>query len=532
MYEKMANELGFDQTIYRVVDGERQLTRLSDDPIFGISRDTGFMDDLTNVSKYGIKYDYLGRELPTLGKRTTNKIAKYAEEFQDINKEYAKANASFDNFNLKRIAEQAKYGSNDADEIYQNAFIRGNFSDLRDIFKNLKQYDQYTEKIGKPSKVFEEVRTIMQQQFFREALEQAVDTTTGNVNFVQFGKFMKDFQRKDARKLEELFGSDVAVQLQNLSDDLIKLKPNIKSDEVLDLLGNISINRQGYAAAGRAGVDFMEALKGKASAQLDKELFEANKFLSERLPEATAEEVVSKIFTPRGADNIAKVRDVIGEDAFLEIQNASMDKLLRTAIKPGTKGEVTDIFKPAQLASALDSYGDETLEAMFGKETKDSLRYLANSIDVLTKGEAGRGAAAGGLIAASLAVGFLNFSAIPLAIGIIIMRGALSRPDVVRAMARTDKDSVQLVFDYLERGLKQYVTREVAGGVEAIDDSIRGQVADLANRPEAEQFRDMTTRAIQSVDMPVPDLSSYGLQQPDSASVLEREERLGFDPII
>lgn len=71
-----------------------------------------------------------------------------------------------------------------------------------------------------------------------------------------------------------------------------------------------------------------------------------------------------------------------------------MDKLLRTGIKPGTKGEVTDIFKPQALSSALDSYGDETLTAMFGVETKRSLRHLANTLDVLTKGEAGRGAAA------------------------------------------------------------------------------------------------------------------------------------------
>ncbi len=528
MYEKMANELGFDQTIYK--DG--RLIPLRDDPVFGMGRSGGFMDDLTDVDKYGITYDAEGLRIPPLGISTASKIAKYAEELKDINNRYATANASFDNFNLKRISEQAKFGSNDADEIYANAFIKGDYADLRDIFKNLRQYDEYTANIGKATNVEQDVRTIMQQQFFRDALDKGLDTTTGNIDFVEFGKFMKDFQRRDARKLEELFGADVATQVQNLSDDLIKLKPNIKSDEVLDLLGNISVNRQGYAAVGRASVDFMEALKGKASAQLDKELFEANKFISERLPNATAEEVVSKIFTPRGADNIAKVRDVIGDEAFLEVQNASMDKLLRTAIKPGTKGEVTDIFKPAQLASALDSYGDETLEAMFGKETKDGLRYLANSIDVLTKGEAGRGAAAGGLIAASLAVGFLNVNAIPLAIGIILMRGAFSRPEIVRAMARTDKGSITLVFDYFERGLKQYLTREIAGGVEAIDESVRGEVANLASRPEAEQFRDMTTRAVQSVDMPVPDLSSYGITQPDSASVLEREQRLGFDPIL
>ncbi len=528
MYEKMASELGFDQTILK--DGA--LIRLSDDPIFGVGRDGGFMDDLANVNKYGVTYDAKMKQIPALGTRASKKIAEYAEEFGKINNKYAEANASFDKFNIKRIAEQAKVGSNDADEIYKQVFIGGDFSDLRDVFKNLKQYDNYTSGIGKATNVEQDVRTIMQQQFFRDALADALDTTTNTVDFVRFGRFMKDFQRKDARKLEELFNTPgVAQQIQNLSDDLIKLKPNIKSGDVFDLLSDISVNRQGYANVGRAGVEFMEALKGKASAQLDNELFEANKFISERLPNATAEEVVSKIFTPRGADNIAKVKDLIEPEAFLEIQNAGMDKLLRTTIKPGTKGEVTDIFKPQALASALDSYGDETLEAMFGKETKDSLRYLANSIDVLTKGEAGRGAAAGGLIAASLAVGFLNVAAIPLAAGIIIMRGALSNPKLVRMMASTDKNSVQLVFDYFDRAVKQYLTREVASGVEKLDETVRREVGDLANTQEAQQFRDMGTRAVQSVDIPLPDLSSYNRPASNPGSVIEREQRLGFDPI-
>ena len=325
MYEKMANELGFDQTILK--DGV--LIRLSDDPIFGVGRDGGFMDDLANVSKYGITYDAKMKPIRALTDRDAKTLAAYAEEFGKINNKYAEANASFDRFNIKRISEQAKVGSNDADEIYKQVFRGGEFSDLRDVFKNLRQYDEYTAGLGTPTNVEQNVRTIMQQQFFRDALTEALDTTTNTVDFKEFGRLMKEFQRKDARKLEELFTEPgVAQQIQNLSDDLIKLKPNIKSDEVFDLLSDISVNRQGYANVGRAGVEFMEALKGKASAQLDKELFEANKFISERLPNATGEEVVSKIFTPRGADNIAKVRDLVGEDAFLEIQNAAMDKFI------------------------------------------------------------------------------------------------------------------------------------------------------------------------------------------------------------
>ena len=80
MYEKMANELGFDQTIYK--DG--QTIPLRDDPVFGMSRNGGFMDDLADVNKYGITYDAKGSRIPALGINTRNKIAAYTEEFKKI----------------------------------------------------------------------------------------------------------------------------------------------------------------------------------------------------------------------------------------------------------------------------------------------------------------------------------------------------------------------------------------------------------------------------------------------------------------
>ncbi len=534
MYEIMANQLGFDRNIMK--SGE--LIPIIDDPVFGIGRDGGFFDDLANVNKYGITKGPNGQEIGALGSRSVSRIASLADELKKLNQEYAQKNQFFDNVKIKKMLAESKTGAPNADDIYDNIFIRGQYKDLRDIFTNMREYDEYTKALAQrnpnvtASNVEAETKFIMQQQFFKDAFKDSLDTTTNTIRFNDFGKFMKDFQRNDGRKLEELFGAQNAANIQNLADDLVKINPKIKSDEILDLLPQISKNRAGYAGLGTAGGDFLTALKNKAEAQASKEAFEANKFISERLPNATAEEVVSKVFTPRGADNIAKIRDLVDDQAFQEIQNASMDKLLRTAIKPGTKGEVTDVFKPQALASALDSYGDETLEAMFGKEVKDGLRNLSNTLDVLTKGEAGRGAAAGGLIAASLAIGFLNVNAIPLAAGIILLRGALSNPTIVRMMASTDKNSVQTVFDYFDRGIRQYLTREVASGVEAVDQAVRGEVANLASRPEAEQFRDLTTRAVQSVDMPVPDLSSYGIAQPDSASVLEREQRLGFDPIL
>ena len=182
----------------------------------------------------------------------------------------------------------------------------------------------------------------------------------------------------------------------------------------------MNITREGLRSL-NSGSKVLENLKTKAEAQAAREAFERQTFITQRLEEATAEEVAGRLFTPKAAPDITRVKSLPREEDFLEIQNAAMDKLIRTAVKPGSKGEVTDIFKPQALSNALDSYGDETLDAMFGAELRQSLRYLANTLDVLTKGEAGRGAAAGGLVAASLAIGFFNVSALPIIIGTIFM---------------------------------------------------------------------------------------------------------------
>ena len=161
-------------------------------------------------------------------------------------------------------------------------------------------------------------------------------------------------------------------KVRALSGELIKLNPKIKSDEVFDLLKGMNITREGLRSL-NSGSKVLENLKTKAEAQAAREAFERQTFITQRLEEATAEEVAGRLFTPKAAPDIARVKSLLREEDFLEIQNAAMDKLIRTAVKPGSKGEVTDIFKPQALSNALDSYGDETLDAMFGAELRQSL---------------------------------------------------------------------------------------------------------------------------------------------------------------
>jgi hypothetical protein len=544
----MNKELGFDDVIYH----RGELIQIKDDHIFGIGRSGGFLDDATDLTKITatnnagrsvMKMDSKGNltdeldymePMAKLSGSERDELINIVEELKRTNSNYAKKSEAFDRLNVKRIAEGARRGGADADEIYQTAFKDGSYADLRDIFKNLDEYDNYLKRIGQGdgTVIRDRIKSIMKQKFFQEGLEESIDPVTGNIRFNDFGKYIADFERGRGRaKYDLLFGTQEASKIRALSKELIKLNPKIKSDEVFDLLKGMNITQQGLRSLD-GGSKVLQELKTKAEAQAAREAFERQTFITQRLEEATAEEVAGRLFTPKAAPDIARVKSLLKEGDFLEIQNAAMDKLIRTAVRPGTKGEVTDIFKPQALANALDSYGDETLDAMFGAETRQSLRYLANTLDVLTKGEAGRGASAGGLIAATLAISFFNVAALPIIIGTIFMRGLLSNPARVRSLAQTDKTSIRLTFDYFDRTLKQLGVRGVAGGIEDAQEQITEATADVLDRDEVQDLINTGRASVPNVNMPLPDLSSYTNVSPAVPDTIQRERDLGFGPII
>ena len=43
-----------------------------------------------------------------------------------------------------------------------------------------------------------------------------------------------------------------------------------------------------------------------------------------------------------------------------------MQRILENALDIQGRGSINDILKPGRLKTSLDSYGDETLDAMFG----------------------------------------------------------------------------------------------------------------------------------------------------------------------
>ena len=175
-------------------------------------------------------------------------------------------------------------------------------------------------------------------------------------------------------KFEELFKDPVTKRSSGKDvlraiDQLNMIGPRIKPQDLKSLVNDFTIDFKGKGLdAYASGTKFIDELKALAAASDERLKFEANRAVS-RLPEVGIEETVNSIFRPGGSANIIKLRGVVDDEAFNSIQQASMQKLLAKSIDFNGKGKVTDVFKHQNLKTALDSYGDETLEAMFGKRT-------------------------------------------------------------------------------------------------------------------------------------------------------------------
>ena len=85
------------------------------------------------------------------------------------------------------------------------------------------------------------------------------------------------------------------------------------------------------------------------------------------------------VFRPKSSDDIIRVKNLVSDEAFLDIQDQALEQILKDGVQTGSN-KLSDIFKPGNLERALRSYDDETLTAMFGKEMTQSLKKLRKAI--------------------------------------------------------------------------------------------------------------------------------------------------------
>jgi len=402
-----------------------------------------------------------------------DEIAKVNESIdllRQADKLNAKLNEPFKNATIKNITNAARgSGAFDPDEVYDKLIFNGSLRQLDDFFKAVDDYDKYLINADKADLAtnLNRVKTQTAQKLFSNAFEKSMDPVTDTLNYTAFAKEILKFESKHPGKLNSLFKADDKTSsgpiiLQTINQ-LIKVAPKLKSADVEDLV-KVFRGQDGLGTTPK-GRAFISALEAQAKASAREADLLANRNLSE-LPNRSPSEIVETIFRPKNSENILRLKNMLDPDDFAKVQEASLGQLLEDAIDYNVKGgNVTDIFKAKNLNTALNKYSDETLEAMFGKEFARDLKHFADTIDVLTKGEIGRGNFPGALVAAGIAAGvvFAPLASIGTIAGLQFAKSILGSKGFIKFASKTDKGSVAQALEILRRTAIQFGYRYVNG---------------------------------------------------------------------
>jgi len=504
-----------------------------------------------NPDAFGDNLEFFDEGLNNLAlKQVNNAIA----QLREVNGIAAKRMAPFDRLEIKKIISNSQKGAFDADDVYKKVILNGEKKNLDDIFAGLKQYDEYMAKAGKPANAEQTLKAQIKKRLFADAFRASTDVVDESINFTEFAKQINKFERDYPGKLDSLFtdsatGRNTAKLVRDTIAQVNKINPRLKPQDIKNLVNDFTTNIKGLSSSDQ-GLAFVQGLKQLAKASEDRIKLESNRAISD-LPLKGIDETVNIIFRPNANANIQILKDTVSDEVFTSIQQASMQKLLSKSIDLNGQGRITDLFKPGNLKTALDSYGDETLDAMFGKELTQSLRNFQKQIDILTKQEAGRGGAAGGLVAAGIGASLaLNpIAVLPTVLSLAVARKLFASPLFVQAASKTDKGSIMTTLDMTEQAIRQTLIREL--GLQAEEagsitrDIMNGAVTKLELEELLNPAKDLINQTVTGVEdieqearqnlrstqapvvqnIPLPDISSIEMPNLDPLS----QERLDLD---
>jgi hypothetical protein len=504
-----------------------------------------------NPDAFGDNLEFFDEGLNNLAlKQVNNAIA----QLREVNGIAAKRMAPFDRLEIKKIISNSQKGAFDADDVYKKVILNGEKKNLDDIFAGLKQYDEYMVKAGKTANAEQTLKAQIKKRLFADAFRASTDVVDESINFTEFAKQINKFERDYPGKLDSLFtdsatGRNTAKLVRDTIAQVNKINPRLKPQDIKNLVNDFTTNIKGLSSSDQ-GLAFVQGLKQLAKASEDRIKLESNRAISD-LPLKGIDETVNIIFRPNANANIQILKDTVSDEVFTSIQQASMQKLLSKSIDLNGKGRITDLFKPGNLKTALDSYGDETLDAMFGKELTQSLRNFQKQIDILTKQEAGRGGAAGGLVAAGIGASLaLNpIAVLPTVLSLAVARKLFASPFFVQAASKTDKGSIITTLDMTEQAIRQTLIREL--GLQAEEagsitrDIMNGAVTKLELEELLNPAKDLINQTVTGVEdieqetrqnlrstqapapqnIPLPDISSIQMPNLDPLS----QDRLDLD---
>jgi hypothetical protein len=368
---------------------------------------------------------------------------------------------------------------------------------------------------------------------FKNVISDSIDPVTKLINPVKFTTNIMKYDSKEFGKstLKELFGPDYNLNMGLLREINI-LNPKITKKDLNALINNIETNpsmfRLGMDPVVKTGnvldkegvkilqVDtgnqILKAILEKAKIQSSLDDLNKQSFMKNALND-TPERIVANIFGPGSAKEINYLKAALADtpETFKQIQENAMGQLLSKAVSTGklnNSGSLADIFKPNVLRNTLESYGDDTLIAMFGKEQTLALKALQQSLDLQVG--AAKGLTAGGIVAGAIGAQALNISLLPTIVALKIFGNVFANPKIVKLMANTDQTSIMMVIDAFEKAARLASAQAIAEQSEDVQTSViqelQKQLGDEENQERANIIKDQVQGIVPKIPTVIPDL--------------------------
>ena len=383
---------------------------------------------------------------------------------------------------------------------------------------------------------------------FKNVIEESIDSTTKLINPVKFTTNLLKYDSKTGPStLRELFGPKYSQNI-SLIKEINNLNPKISKKELETLLKNINENpniyamgaspkftykepiaelvsgktatyktilkdKEGFSPEVDTGNNILKIIKQRAESQKVLETFNKKSFMKNVLNE-TPDRIVANVFGPGSAKEINYLKLALKPETFKQVQENAMGELLTKAVSTGklkNSGSLSDIFKPDVLRNTLESYGDDTLTAMFGKEQAVALKALQQSLDLQVG--AAKGLTAGGIVAGAIGAQALNISLLPTIVGLKIFANIFANPKIVKYLANTDQGSVMIVLDAFEKAARlasaQAISQQAEDSEISIRQEIKSQIESPDNQAAAEELRGQVEQIAKPIANAVPDLPDF-----------------------
>ena len=427
------------------------------------------------------------------------------QRLKDINKQYFEDMVPFNKNIIQKIVTEGPKGKH-ADDIYEQILLKADSTGMRDILAAVTR-GGLREGMAGPQKGLaqaEHLRAELTRKLFADSARTATDPVTGVFNPT---RYVREITKYDAA-LKPLLGENYGQMIATLNQ-FNKYSPKLKPEEVIKLADDIRLD-----AGGKFGPGFNKFLnvlenKGKASDKLLQ--FEQSKIFA-NIESATPETIAQVVFRPNSAVSINQVRGQVSEEAFLNIQDEALEQLIKKGI-PGGGSDLSEIFKPGNFQKALESYGDDTLEAMFGKDLQQALKGFSRALNVTVSGAEKTGA--GSIVAGTLAAGFFNLNLLPTVATLTVYKTLFANPRVVSMLARTDKSAMGEVLDAVEKAIRLSGFSAVGQASTDASEEIGRGLEESGVLDQAAGFQDQARQVIDQVAKPI----SRGLEIPKISPV-------------